>query len=241
MTVSAAGDERASLHTTRVERRADGTAFHLGGELAAALSGEHFISLLGTHAVGNALLSLAPLAALGAPVGHMASRLAALRPEPHRLAPRRAGEVLLVDDSYNANPESVAAGIEVLEGLPATARTLVLGPMAELGRESVELHRAVAGRGRRGRDRSTRPRGGRALRGRAGGLRRGREGERSRGAPGCRPRRGRALCCSAAQRASPAARRSSSRRAVRPPSTSSSTRSRPASGSGARRRPEVTA
>ena len=51
-----------------------------------------------------------------------------------------------MDDSYNANPESVAAGIEVLEGLPATARTLVLGPMAELGRESVELHRAVAGR-----------------------------------------------------------------------------------------------
>lgn len=146
VTVSAAGDERASLHTTRVERRADGTAFHLGGELAAALPGEHFVSLLGTHAVGNALLSLAPLAALGAPVGTMASRLAALRPEPHRLAPRSAGEMLLVDDSYNANPESVAAGIDVLEGLPATARTLVLGPMAELGRESVELHRAVAGR-----------------------------------------------------------------------------------------------
>ncbi|MEE2941603.1 MAG: UDP-N-acetylmuramoyl-tripeptide--D-alanyl-D-alanine ligase [Planctomycetota bacterium] len=145
VTVSAAGDERASLHTTRVERRADGTAFQLGGELATALPGEHFVSLLGTHAVGNALLSLAPLAALGAPVGRMASRLAGLRPEPHRLAPRSAGGVLLVDDSYNANPESVAAAIEVLEGLPATVRTLVLGPMAELGHESVELHRAVAG------------------------------------------------------------------------------------------------
>ncbi|MEE2941624.1 MAG: cyanophycin synthetase, partial [Planctomycetota bacterium] len=144
-TGSAAGDESASLHTTRVERRADGTAFQLGGELAAALPGEHGVSPLGTHAVGNALLSLAPLAALGAPVGRMVSRLAELRPEPHRLAPRSAGGVLLVDDSYNANPESVAAAIEVLEELPATARTLVLGPMAELGHESVELHRAVAG------------------------------------------------------------------------------------------------
>lgn len=145
VTVSAAGDERASLYTTSVERRADGTVFRLGGELAGALGGEHFISLLGTHAVGNALLSLAPLAALGAPVGRMAERLGHLRPEPHRLAPRTVGGVTIVDDSYNANPESVAAAIEVLEGLPATVRTLVLGPMAELGDEAVALHSAVAG------------------------------------------------------------------------------------------------
>ena len=50
--------------------------------------------------------------------------------------------VALVDDSYNANPDSVQAAIEVLTALPAP-RLLVLGDMGELGRNSAGMHREV--------------------------------------------------------------------------------------------------
>lgn len=142
VTVSAAGDPRASLYTTSVVQTAEGTRFRVGGELAGALEGTHVLPLLGAHQVGNALLALGSLAALGAPVGRMAAHLAELRPDPHRLAPRTSGGVTLIDDTYNANPESVAAAVDVLAGLSIEGgrRTLVLGPMGELGSASAALH-----------------------------------------------------------------------------------------------------
>jgi murE/murF fusion protein len=49
---------------------------------------------------------------------------------------------LLIDDTYNANPDSVRAAIDVLAGLPPT-RVLVLGDMAEVGENGPEMHREV--------------------------------------------------------------------------------------------------
>jgi UDP-N-acetylmuramoyl-tripeptide--D-alanyl-D-alanine ligase len=60
-----------------------------------------------------------------------------------RLSPRiGTGGLRLIDDSYNANPDSVRAAIETLVGLPGR-HWLVLGDLGELGPESEELHRGL--------------------------------------------------------------------------------------------------
>ncbi len=107
------------------------------------------LALLGLHNVRNALAAVAVTGALGVSLSAIARGLAAPRPVPGRLQPRLGRDgVRLIDDSYNANPDSVGAAIEVLAGLPGR-RWLILGDLAELGPTSPELHEAI---GRRARD-----------------------------------------------------------------------------------------
>jgi murE/murF fusion protein len=58
--------------------------------------------------------------------------------QTHRLSNQR----VLIDDSYNANPDSVRVAIDVLAALPAP-RVLVLGDMGEVGENGPEMHREV--------------------------------------------------------------------------------------------------
>jgi UDP-N-acetylmuramoyl-tripeptide--D-alanyl-D-alanine ligase len=68
-------------------------------------------------------------------------------PVKGRLCPRRCGEIGVIDDTYNANPDSIAAAIQVLAGLSGR-RWLVLGDLAELGPEADALHREIGARAR---------------------------------------------------------------------------------------------
>ncbi|MGW8270436.1 MAG: glutamate ligase domain-containing protein, partial [Burkholderiales bacterium] len=69
--------------------------------------------------------------------------LAAFRPATRRLQVKALpGGATLLDDSYNANPDSVRAAIDVLAGCPAPT-VLVLGDMGELGSEGPTFHREV--------------------------------------------------------------------------------------------------
>ena len=96
------------------------------------------LALIGRHNVMNALAAIAALVALEQPLEPALPALAELRPTAGRLAPRAGrGGVRVIDDSYNANPASVAAAIEVLAGLPGE-RVLVLGELAELGDDAAE-------------------------------------------------------------------------------------------------------
>jgi UDP-N-acetylmuramoyl-tripeptide--D-alanyl-D-alanine ligase len=101
------------------------------------------LKLGGAHNVANALAAAAAAAAAGARLEHIVTGLAAVRAVPGRLQFRRCiGGGWLIDDSYNANPSSVRAAIEVLATLPGR-RWLVLGDMAELGACADEEHAAV--------------------------------------------------------------------------------------------------
>ena len=150
ITVSASGDDRADLFATTAEtggptgacdRIRVGTRFQLGGPLA--IPGEWTIPLPGHHALSNLLAALGALSALGPLDEHDLARLDRLVPAAHRLETHAAGGVTLIDDAYNANPESIAAALDVLDGAPGKRRIAVLGAMAELGSESIELHRAL--------------------------------------------------------------------------------------------------
>ena len=91
------------------------------------------LHLAGGHNVLNALCAAAAATAAGASLEDVRLGLATMRPVPGRLQFKTAPSgAWIVDDSYNANPSSMKAGIEVLAGVDAR-RWLVMGDMGELG------------------------------------------------------------------------------------------------------------
>jgi UDP-N-acetylmuramoyl-tripeptide--D-alanyl-D-alanine ligase len=106
----------------------------------------------GRHNVKNALAAAACALAAGIPLPALAQGLAAFEAVAGRSQARslqRGGrELTLIDDSYNANPDSVLAAIDVLAALPAP-RWLVLGDMGEVGDRGPEFHAEVGAYARR--------------------------------------------------------------------------------------------
>jgi UDP-N-acetylmuramoyl-tripeptide--D-alanyl-D-alanine ligase len=98
------------------------------------------LGLAGHHNVVNALGAAAAASAAGASLEQVAAGLARARAVKGRLQLKAgAGGAWLIDDSYNANPSSLRAGIDVLAQLDGP-RWLVLGDMYELGHHAVDAH-----------------------------------------------------------------------------------------------------
>jgi UDP-N-acetylmuramoyl-tripeptide--D-alanyl-D-alanine ligase len=101
------------------------------------------IPLAGLHNLRNALGAAAAACAAGTPVEQIVSGLAAMKTVAGRLELKPAiNGAFLVDDSYNANPSSLKAGLDAMRNF-AGSRWLVLGEMKELGDASDELHAEV--------------------------------------------------------------------------------------------------
>ena len=97
----------------------------------------------GRHNVSNALAAIATATAAGASVGAAATALAAFRPFSGRLQTRiGVNGATIIDDTYNANPDSVKAAIDVLAHA-AGAKWLVLGDMGEVGDRGPAFHREI--------------------------------------------------------------------------------------------------
>ena len=126
----------------------------LGGSLVTArlVDSELTFTLSqpGDHWISNALAVLAVVETVGGDLGAAGLALADLgglkgRGERHVVAVS-GGEALLIDESYNANPASMAATLASLGNEQVTGRRIaVLGPMRELGPETEAMHVALAG------------------------------------------------------------------------------------------------
>ncbi|MFG6465237.1 UDP-N-acetylmuramoyl-tripeptide--D-alanyl-D-alanine ligase [Roseateles sp. BYS87W] len=101
------------------------------------------LHMAGEHNVRNALAAAACALAAGAPLAAIAQGLEAFRAVKGRSELKRdARGCILIDDSYNANPDSVRAAIDVLAAMPGES-WLVLGDMGEVGNEGPAFHREV--------------------------------------------------------------------------------------------------
>ncbi len=100
------------------------------------------IPALGRHSVHNALAAAAVGVALGLDGATIVAGLARPLRVPHRTVLLRAGDWRLLDDTYNAAPDSMAAALDLLATLPGR-RVAVLGEMLELGTLSEAAHKEV--------------------------------------------------------------------------------------------------
>lgn len=110
----------------------------IGSERAAAS-----LPMLGEHNVSNALAAAAVGHVLGMKLSDIVAALAvATQPSKWRMEVNRLpNDILLINDAYNANPESMSAALKTLVTIPHTGRTwAVLGAMHELGDITVEEH-----------------------------------------------------------------------------------------------------
>jgi UDP-N-acetylmuramoyl-tripeptide--D-alanyl-D-alanine ligase len=97
----------------------------------------------GRHNISNAVAAAAAAAAAGAGLEQIVAGLGAVRAVAGRLQFKKAlSGAWIIDDSYNANPSSMRAGIETLAELDG-AKWLVIGDMAELGEHAPAAHKEI--------------------------------------------------------------------------------------------------
>ena len=130
----------ANVYASDISASAEGSQFTLhcaAGQVRVTLP------ISGQHMVANALAAAAAALEVGASLSQIADGLSAVNGTAGRLFSQCWGGVTVIDDSYNANPGSVRAAIDVLAAKPGRS-LLILGAMAELGPDAVTLHRDVA-------------------------------------------------------------------------------------------------
>ena len=101
------------------------------------------LSVPGSHNVSNALAALAAADHYGVPLPAAIEALGRFTGVKNRQQIVSRNGLTIIDDTYNASPDSVKAGLSVLASLPATRRIAVLADMKELGEHAEELHREV--------------------------------------------------------------------------------------------------
>jgi len=126
--------------SARCTLRADGSDIELRTYAGNARVELH---VPGRHMASNALAATAGALAARLPLEAIVRGLATFRPVAGRLSALHAvSGALVIDDTYNANPDSVRAAIDVLAHAPG-AKWLVLGDMGEVGAQGPEFHREI--------------------------------------------------------------------------------------------------
>ena len=126
-----------NLHPTNVVCGSDGIRFRLEGHPI-------FIALMGRHTAVNALAAVAVGRHLGISDAAIIAGLATAKGPEMRLQLQTAGSIKILNDAYNANPQSMQAGLETLRDMETAGRRVaILGDMRELGATADRYHREV--------------------------------------------------------------------------------------------------
>jgi UDP-N-acetylmuramoyl-tripeptide--D-alanyl-D-alanine ligase len=136
--------ERADFSAHDVQSHATGDGFVSEFQLVTPAGRRTVtLALAGEHNVMNALAAAAAAHAAGAGLDAIVEGLGRMRAVSGRLEVKQvSGGACLIDDSYNANPGSVRAGLRALAALEGQ-HWLVLGEMRELGEESAQMHAEI--------------------------------------------------------------------------------------------------
>lgn len=130
------------------EYRAEDVRLDEGYPVFTAVHGEKRtpvrLQVMGTHMVGNAMAALAVAAEYGVDMEAAARKLGEFGGYKGRQQIHGFQGMTIIDDSYNASPVSMKAGLEVLSSMKPGARKIaVLADMKELGPDTVEFHREI--------------------------------------------------------------------------------------------------
>jgi UDP-N-acetylmuramoyl-tripeptide--D-alanyl-D-alanine ligase len=137
-------EQPADFMAHKVQVSNDPASFHIDFDLVTPYGTRSAtLKLAGLHNLRNALGAAAAACAVGAELDQIVAGLAAVKSVAGRLELKPAiNGAFVVDDSYNANPNSLKAGLDAFRNF-AGRRWLVLGEMRELGDSSDELHAEV--------------------------------------------------------------------------------------------------
>lgn len=129
------------VFATDIEQNSEGIRFTVQANGQSAVVQ---LSVPGLHMVKNALLAISVGTIFGLSLEECAAGLAESRLTKGRLELKTVRGIGVIDDSYNANPDSMEAALKTLAGMPTRGRRIAaLGQMNELGIESERGHRRV--------------------------------------------------------------------------------------------------
>ena len=128
----------AQIKCTDVKKNDDGYVIVINGYLEVRLP------VSGHHNINNCLAAFAVCHALGHDISAVTDAMASFKLPPMRMEQQHIGKITVINDAYNANPESVRAALRYFNELPvAGKKVFVCGDMLELGSESPQLHREI--------------------------------------------------------------------------------------------------
>jgi len=135
------GIEAGDVMATKLEIQDQGMGFVLSRDGDSA---KVSLPLLGHHMVSNALLAAGAGMVVGMTVPEIAEALSAVELTPGRLQELRVGGVRVINDAYNANPDSMRASLSTVGAIKLQGKSFaILGQMGELGAESEQAHHEI--------------------------------------------------------------------------------------------------
>ncbi|HHT9158689.1 MAG TPA: UDP-N-acetylmuramoyl-tripeptide--D-alanyl-D-alanine ligase [Candidatus Brocadiaceae bacterium] len=137
-TVSFGLSSSADIRGTNVRKKDSGYVFTINGNI------EVYIPIPGYHNINNCLASFAVCHALGHNINTLKDAFSSFKLPSMRIEQQHIGNITVINDAYNANPESVRAALQYLSEIKTLGRKVfICGDMLELGEESPRLHREI--------------------------------------------------------------------------------------------------